>query len=45
MHARQCDDDGMHAKALPRINHKLSLPNVLAQLNACVVIKMERRSI
>jgi len=24
----------MHAKALPHINHKLSLPNVLAQLDA-----------
>jgi hypothetical protein len=32
-------------KALPRTNHELSLANVLAQLNACILTKVERRSL
>jgi hypothetical protein len=35
----------MRMKALPRTTHKLSLENVLAQLNACVVMEVERRSL
>jgi hypothetical protein len=35
----------MHMKALPCTNYRLGLPNVLAQLNACVVIKVEWRSL
>jgi hypothetical protein len=35
----------MHVKAPLRTNHKVSLRNVLAQLNACVVMKVERRNL